>query len=89
MESPDRGHRNLDHGPRSYTDQVLKMLTDKATTGGKSCPQDANECQSESIASIQGSRRGSKVSFKRGRESESVDGPSSGLHRHAKYEAEQ
>ena len=89
MEWPDRGHRNLDHGPRSYTDQVLKMLTDKATTGGKSCPQDGNECQSESIASIQGSRRGSKVSFKRGRESESVGGPSSGLHRHAKYEAEQ
>ncbi|KAJ6038729.1 hypothetical protein N7460_007446 [Penicillium canescens] len=82
MESPDRVHRNLDHGPRSYTDQVLKILKDKATTGRKFCPQDANECQSESIASTQGSRRGSKGSFKRG-------GPSSGLHRHAKYAAEQ
>ncbi|KAJ6119073.1 hypothetical protein N7471_013024 [Penicillium samsonianum] len=89
MESPDRVHRNPDHGPRSYTDQVLKMLKDKALTGEKFRPQDAKEGQSESIASIQGSRRGCRVSFKRGRESESVDGPSSGLHRHAKYAAEQ
>ncbi|KAJ6141701.1 hypothetical protein N7497_010800 [Penicillium chrysogenum] len=64
------------------------MLKDKASTGDKFC-QDAYECRSESIASIQGSRRGSKVSFKRGRGSESVDGPSSGLHRHAKYATEQ
>ena len=81
MESPDRVHRNLDHGPRSYPDPVLKILKHKATTERKFCPQDANECQSESIASTQGSRRGSKGSFKRGL--------SSGLHRHAKYAAEQ
>jgi hypothetical protein len=79
MESPGRVHRNLDHGPRSYTDQVLEMLKDKATTGDKFGPPDANECH----------RRGSKVSFKRGWESESVDGLSPGLHRHAKYAAEQ
>ena len=79
MESPGRVHRNLDHGPRSYTDQVLEMLKDKATTGDKFGPPDANECH----------RRGSKVSFKRGRESESVDGLYPGLHRNAKYAAEQ
>ncbi|KAJ5346947.1 uncharacterized protein N7506_000200 [Penicillium brevicompactum] len=54
------------------------MLKDKATTGDKFCH--ANECHG---------RRGSKVSFKRGRESESVDGLPSGLRRHAKYAAEQ
>ncbi|KAJ5348628.1 uncharacterized protein N7506_001881 [Penicillium brevicompactum] len=77
MESPDRVHRNLDHGPRSYTDQVLEMLKDKTTTRDKFGPPDANECH------------GSKVSFKRGRESESVNGLCPGLHRHAKYAAEQ
>ncbi|KAJ5343423.1 uncharacterized protein N7506_003247 [Penicillium brevicompactum] len=80
MESSDRVPRNLDHGPRSYTDQVLEMLKDKATAGDKFCPPDANECHG---------RRGRKVSFKRGRESESVDGLPSGLRRHAKYAAEQ
>ncbi|KAJ5275484.1 hypothetical protein N7497_006095 [Penicillium chrysogenum] len=55
------------------------MLKDKATTRDKFCPPDANECH----------RCGSKVSSKRGRKSESVDGLSSGLHRHAKYAAEQ
>jgi hypothetical protein len=103
MELPDRVHRNFDHRPRRYTDQVLNMLEDKTTTGEKYCPQDVNERQSESIASIQmertgalagkesqsGSRHGTRVLSKRGRESEAVDAPSSGLHMHAKYGAEQ
>lgn len=38
--------------PRKYTDRIVKLLEDEATTGENFCYHDANERQSESSASI-------------------------------------
>lgn len=92
MDLPHPAHRDSEHQPRKYTAQLVKMLEERNLRS-----QTGNERQFEYTPSIQVERDGVPASRKKqhesrrrsddlinhSQESETVDDPSSGLHRRA------